>query len=95
MDTGEATIKISGEVPDDPVAIVLILTRLVEGMCRATGREPAYAVMALTTAAAVITIQNAEAPMSTGEIEKMLCDGAGFAAKAAGEMCAENMPTVQ
>jgi hypothetical protein len=95
MDTGEAHIKISGEVPDDPVAIVLILTRLVEGMCRAVDRDPAYAVMALTTAAAVITIQNAEVPMSAGEIEKMLCDGAGFAAKAAGEMCAENMPTVQ
>lgn len=91
----ECSISISGQVPEEPEYRVKLMATVAEAICKVSGVGPADAMMMLMTAAAVVLVENAKDPMSTGELESVLAQGVGHAARCASEMLPDQVPTVQ
>ena len=91
----QCSVSIQGTLPQEPADRVLLMAKVAESIARVVGEGPADAMMTLVTAAAVILIDNAKEPMSAGELESVLAQGAAHAAKLAAEMLPDQLPTVQ
>lgn len=82
-----STVKVVGNVPEDPRERVLALSAAAEGLSRAVGGDPADAISSLLCAAVKIAMDTTS--MSSDELASALASSLGHSIVAAGHWFAE------